>query len=76
MRRALSARASGLRTRVAEGTGLRRLKHLRARVERLEVGFAEEQALLDGLEHQVRDLEGRLAAAYLPDGPAEGKPAV
>lgn len=76
MRSALSARASGVRTRVAEGTGLRRLKHLRARVERLEVGFAEEQALLDGLEHQVRDLEHRLAAAYLPETPSRSTPAV
>jgi len=50
-----------LRTRVSAAVGRAPLVPLRERIERLEVGYAEERAFLDRLERQVGELEASLA---------------
>ncbi len=53
-----------LHVRVGEAAGVKDVFKLRARVERLEVGWAEEQHLLDLLERQVDALEQQVARVW------------
>lgn len=60
----MNDRVASLRSRVSVAVGRAPLGLLGERIDRLEVGYAEERALLDGLERQVGELEQALARAY------------